>query len=43
LSTAAADLAGADYGNAAYFDLVGSDLIFVAPLEELVLGKASSF
>jgi hypothetical protein len=39
----ATDLASGDYGGAAIYDTLGSDLASIAPLEELLLGVAVSF
>jgi hypothetical protein len=35
-------LSGGDYAGAADLDLTGSDLAFVVPLEELLIGAANS-
>jgi hypothetical protein len=43
LTSAAADLGTADYGDAALYDLVGSDYVSIVPLEELLLGAVASF
>jgi hypothetical protein len=32
-----------EYGSAAYYDLIGADILTIAPLEELLLGAAASF
>jgi hypothetical protein len=43
LTTAATDLAGGDYGDAALLDSFGADFVSIVPLEELLLGAAVSF
>jgi hypothetical protein len=37
------ELAGGDYGYAVYYDAIGADYASIFPLEELLLGAASSF
>jgi hypothetical protein len=42
--TAASDaLSFGEYGSVVFYDLIGADLLTVAPLEELLLGAAVSF
>jgi hypothetical protein len=43
LSVAASDLASASYGDAVFFDLFGTDLVSIVPLEEVLLGSVASF
>jgi hypothetical protein len=42
-STAAADLAAGDYGQAVSYELVGSYFTSIIPLEDVLLGAAASF
>jgi hypothetical protein len=40
---ASSDFASGDYGEGAYYDLFGADLLTVAPIEDLLLATAASF
>jgi hypothetical protein len=43
LSDVAPLLSAGEYGSAAYYDLLGSELVSVFPLEELLLGAVAQF
>ena len=43
LSTVASLLSAGEYGDAVYADLLGSELVSVFPLEELLLGAVAQF
>jgi hypothetical protein len=43
LSEVAGFLPAGEYGTAVYVDLIGSDLLSVFPLEELLLGAVAQF
>jgi hypothetical protein len=43
LTDASSALTSGDYGQAAFDDLLGSEFVSIAPLEELLLGSVASF